>query len=100
MYAFTVISALCCVIEEHKSFVKYWYVLLSLPQEYVYVQNVYVWLKFALDICVCVCMLEHVSFFKVALPGLVVVGDVTNWYQERKVCLRSDVSQHVGGPWR
>jgi hypothetical protein len=40
MYAFTVISALSYVIEEHKSFVKYWYVLLSLPQEYVYVQNV------------------------------------------------------------
>jgi hypothetical protein len=45
MYAFTVISALSYVIEEHKSSVKYWYVLLSLPQEYVYVQNVYVWLK-------------------------------------------------------
>jgi hypothetical protein len=46
MYAFTVISALCYVIEERKSSVKYWYVLLSLPQEYVYVHNVYVWLKF------------------------------------------------------
>jgi hypothetical protein len=40
MYDFTFIYALSCGIEERKSFVKYWYVLLSLPQEYVYVQNV------------------------------------------------------------
>jgi len=41
MYAFTVISTLCCVIVEHKSYVKL-YVLLSLPHEYVYEHNVYV----------------------------------------------------------
>jgi hypothetical protein len=65
MYDFTAIYALCCVIAERKSSVKYWYVLLSLPQEYVYVHNVYVWLKLHY-ICVCVCVypLEHVSFLR------------------------------------
>jgi hypothetical protein len=45
MYACIVMSALSCVIAEYKSFVKYWYVLVSLPKEYVYVQNVNVYLK-------------------------------------------------------
>jgi len=33
---------------------------------------------------------------EVTLPNLLVVGDVTNWYQ-RKRCLLSDIAQPVGG---
>jgi hypothetical protein len=63
MYDFTILFALCCVIEKRKSFVKYWCVLLLLPQEYVNVHNVYVWLKLHY-MCVCVCILDHIIFLR------------------------------------